>query len=90
MRRAKYRSLLPRIEPTCIPQHAQHRQKTDLVRCLLEACTSISVLLNSLSSLRMAACRELWVNKTALVHEVASGLKRRQDASGNVENSRTR
>lgn len=29
---------------------------TDLVRCLLEAWTSISVLLNSFSSLRMAAC----------------------------------
>lgn len=65
---AKYRPLLPRIEPPCIPRHAPRPQETDLVRCLLEACTSISVLLNSFSSLRMAACRELWENKTAAVH----------------------
>lgn len=55
--RAKFRPLLPRIEQTCIPKRITHRQNTDLVRCLLEACTSISVLLNSFSSFRIAACR---------------------------------
>lgn len=75
MRRAKNRSLLPKIEPTYIPKHTAPWQNTDLVRCLLEACTSISVLLNSFSSLRMAACGELGiVNKTTLVHYVASGV----------------
>jgi len=48
--------------------HEEVEAHTDLVRCLLDAWTSISLLLNSFSSLRIAACRAINNNNELLMN----------------------
>lgn len=61
------------------PQQGSAKEaQAHLVNCLLSSCTSISQLLNSFSSFRMAACKEGQICLTSKAHRVLPF----QDSSG--------